>query len=1187
MSCPSCGAVSDPGARFCSSCGGPLARASDERRVVTVLFADLVGYTTLAEPLDPEKVKNLIDHVFQRLVADITECGGQVDKIVGDAIVALFGAPTAHEDDAERAVRAALRMQQTLGSMAGETGASEADAIRMRIGVNTGEVLVGALRAGGSITAMGDVVNTASRLQTSAAPGEVVVGAATHRATRGVIRYEPRGLLTAKGREERVEAWVAVEALLPPGYRPNRRTVPMVGRADELSLLRNVVDSSVGNRRALLALLVGDAGVGKTRLAEEVACWASEEHGTLAIEGRCVPYGEANVWWPVAEALRHACFVEVGADADDARRRTRDRVGQALDLPAEAPEVDRVTTGLLHLMGYESALKTIDASNAREEAIRSVVTFVEGSTRHQPVMIQLSDLHWADEVVLELVDTLLERLARQPFVLVATARQAIRERWSPRPGRHNFLAVNLDPLEDEAAGELLDSLVSSAPSPELREALVVRSGGNPFFLEELVSLVGDRVPAADGSARAEDDELHELPDTLRGLVAARLDGLTIEERAVLTDGAVLGRRGSVDHLRRVSDGMGRVIDVDAAVAELVAKELFELTDGEWSFRSDLVREVAYNTITKLDRARRHIGIAAYIEEHHGDELTDTVVDKMAHHYGVGAGLLTELGSAVDGPDRVRARAVRWISEAADRARRTDLLPMALRLSTQALALLDDEPSEQRIAILLGRSHVRAESWDIDGARADAQAAIAEADLIGHPGCQARGLLALGDVAQKAGDSEGAVALLRDAGERFAALGDDQGRGEALRLEGMAELFRGAVGPAEVAVRAALEAFRSTGSRSGEAWALQNLAWIAFTTGRADEAEGRLQRAIATFTEIGDGVGTAWSVGLLAFVKFQQGHHQEARALGRGVLEEARARGDRWATGMMSVLMAMLDLWSGHTEQAVVQAQEAATLFAEIGDPYGRTQATAPLARALAMVGRVEEGLATFDAALELATAMPGVEAMLLAQVAVAGAHVQLGDPERALHGDMFGRGGSLASGIPADSETVVIYALACLQQGRSADAEAALAGLPNLDETGPRPFTRTALALAASAAGRIDEAVEHAERAAEHSAATYLDLATIDAAVGLAMAGAGREAEARRWLDQACARVDATEDRLDQAVARLARAVGLDAMGTPDAIEAMADACDRLDAMGVTASGWRTAFALAAGAGAGTSLTTS
>jgi class 3 adenylate cyclase/tetratricopeptide (TPR) repeat protein len=1181
VTCPSCGAVNDAASRFCSTCGSQLAVVGDERRVVTVLFADIVGYTSLAEPLDPEKVKNLVDGWFERLVEDIAEFGGRVDKILGDAIVALFGAPIAHEDDAERAVRAALRMQQTIASMAPApvlepSGVAALPTIRMRIGVNTGEVLVGALRAGGSMTAMGDVVNTASRLQTSARPGEVVVGGPTYAATHGVIGYEPRGMLAARGREERVEAWAAVETLLPPGYRPRRPSVPLVGRDTELALLRNALDSSITNSRALLVLVVGDAGLGKTRLAAELADWAVLEHEAIALEGRCVPYGEANVWWPVAEALRQACFIDPTAPADEARTRTLDRVAQAFHLPPDDAEVLRVTNGILHMLGYEGALRAGDQPSARDEAAEAVVSFVEASTSHQPVVIQLSDLHWADAAVVELIDLLLERLARRPYVLVATARQGIRERWNPRPGRHNAIVVNLDPLEGPAASELLESLVGWSLPNDVRDALLDRSGGNPFFLEELVALLGER-EAAELDGEAGPPELTALPDTLRGLVAARLDGLTPDERTVLTDAAVLGRRGSIVHLRRINEHLTRGIDVDRSMAELVAKELFQLDEGLWSFRSDLVREVAYNTLTKADRAKLHAGIAMWIESHHEGEWSDGTVDQLAHHFGVSAALADDLGGTSGVPEEVCDKAVRWLSEAADRARRGELHVVADRLATQGLGLVGDAPSVPRLELLLCRSSARADAWDLEGARCDAEQARLDAEALGEPSLAARALLVLGDVEQKSGLADQAVETLARAAAAFAALGDDRGRGEALRLQGMAEMFRGALEAAEDAVRAALEAFREVGSAGGEAWALQNLAWIAFTQGRTDEAERRLDTAVETFRQLGDVAGTGWALGLLAFVKFQQGDRDAAERLGVQVLNEARRRGDRWATAMMLVLTAGLQLWTGRTDEAVVAAGEADNIFARLGDAYGRSQSVAALARALMMVGRVDEGIAAFEGAIASADGRP--EAELLARSALASALVQLGDPDAAFAtGVMEVDHKGTAAGL-GESERLVTFALASLQQGRVADGEQALASMAVRGGEGSelRPLTLCALALLAAAGGRADEAVRLAGHVPEHPAATYLDQGIGEIAAGLALVREGDADAAARWLDQARTRADGTGDRLFQAVVRIAEATALAALGDPGAAAAEADAQARLGRIGIEAAGWRGAFAAAAG----------
>jgi len=387
MTCPSCGAAVPDSARFCPSCGHSLQARGDERRIVTVLFADLVGFTTLSESRDPEQVKNLVDRCFERLAGDVTAFGGRVDKVIGDALVALFGAPIAHEDDAERAVRTAFQMQQTVAVYAEECGID----LRLRVGVNTGEVLVGALRAGGDYTAMGDVVNVASRLQTLASAGHVVVGPETHAATRDVVAYEALGAVQAKGREEAVPAWVALEAMAPPGSRPRRAKAPLIGRDDEMGMLRHTLSTAVTRSRAHVVLLLGEAGIGKSRLAEEMATIAVDDHGATLLEGRCVPYGEANVWWPVAEALRQVCEIEPDDQADVALSKCRTTVIEITGLAADDPEVARLASGLLHLMGHQGALQEIDPTRAPAEARRSVQAVIQGLASRRPLLIVRSE----------------------------------------------------------------------------------------------------------------------------------------------------------------------------------------------------------------------------------------------------------------------------------------------------------------------------------------------------------------------------------------------------------------------------------------------------------------------------------------------------------------------------------------------------------------------------------------------------------------------------------------------------------------------------------------------------------------------------------------------------------------------------------------------------------------------------
>jgi tetratricopeptide (TPR) repeat protein len=941
--------------------------------------------------------------------------------------------------------------------------------------------------------------------------------------------------------------------------------VSLVGRDAEVEMLRNAVDASVAHNRAQLVLLLGDAGVGKTRLAAEVAGWASCTHEAVAFEGRCVPYGEANVWWPVAEALRSACLVESTAPAGEARARALDRVAQAYGAPTNDAEVQRTTDGLMYVMGYEGEMGGIDPAATRDETVRSLTAFLEAATRHQPVIVQLSDLHWADEVVLDLLDTLLERLARAPFLLMATARPQLVERWSPGPGRYNLLVENLEPLDRQAAAELLTDLLGYEPSPKDRDTFLERSGGNPFFLEELVTLLDDR-PAAGAPV--------ELPATLRGLVAARIDALSAGERAVLQDASVLGRRAPIYALRTMSVELGHGADVDAELVTLVDKEILEVEDGMASFRSDLVREVTYGALTKNDRAKRHVGIADWLERHQEGEPSQADIDRLARHYGVAAELLGQLGRIDELPDDLCDRALHWIGEAATRAERTEVLPVAVRLYSQGLGLLPDEPSSRRLAFQLGRAYCRAESWDLGGARADLADAHAAALALGDRHAEARAMLISGDVAQKAGDLTLSVATLGEAAQRYEELGDQRGRAEALRQLGMAEMFGGHYEAASNSVSAARTAFLEVGDRRGEAWALQNLAWISFVTGQLDDAETRLRRSADTFSELDDRVGLAWARGLLGFVRLHQGDFDDAEALAEQVLPEARARGDRWATGMTLVLQASLRLWTGRTLSAIDLAEEAGAVFADIGDGFGECEAKLALGASEVLAGRIEDGFATLERAVGLESRITNHQARRLARAAMAGAAVQLGDPERAE--EVLAKPGP-PSGHPlpiADRDRATTAGLAAMQAGR---VDAAREVLGESDASAGA-YRASAWALLDAVEGRTDEAVELAKLTLGRPGATYLDDVRCSVAAGLAEIRRGDATTGSAWLRSARTRADVTEDVVTQAVARLAEATGLSVVGDPRADRVREDAQARLDALGITASGWHTLFGLAAGA---------
>ena len=1166
MNCSSCGTECAVGARFCWSCGHSLVEPTEERRVVTVLFADLVGFTALSEARDPEEVKRLVESAFEHLVRDVTAFGGKVDKILGDAIVALFGAPVAHEDDAERAVRAALRMQETLAEYSSTSGA----ALQMRIGVNTGEVLVGALRAGGDYTAMGDVVNTASRLQTMAGPDEVLVGESTYLATSEVIEFDSRGALVARGRERPVNVWVARAALLPPGHRPRRLVTPLIGRDSEMALLTNAVHLSIRSGRGLHVVLLGEAGVGKTRVANELAGFVRATDGVVEVAGRCVPYGEANPWWPVAEALRSGCGIAHDDPLEVARSRTERSVTHFCDDDASAAELRATVDGLLHLMGYDTPLRLLPGSRARAEATGALLRFVEGVVRTQPLLVRLADLHWADQAVLDLIDELSTQLARQPFVLVATARRALQERWAPRWGRFNSLVVNLGPLDRDAAGTLLDSLGGRELSPVDRQVLLDRSGGNPFYLEELVTLVGaDRV-AEVGTAEAAPGFGESLPDTLRGLVAARVDGLSPDEQHVLEDAAVWGSAGPVGVLHLTARAIRGDEDVSHIVDSLVEKDVLVADGDEWSFRSDLVREVAYARLTRRDRMQRHLGIARYFDEHlAAADADDRDVETIARHYVEAVRLSLSSEGSVD--PGLLERSVHWALLAARRAEQAGSYPQAERLATQVLEILDDDEHRRRFEALICRSRSRVEQWQVAGAREDASAAMHHAEAVDDPAARAEAYLSLAAAASRSGEVLLAEEEIDAALDLVDELGNVGGRAEALRQRGMSRLLRGDHRGAEEPIAAALEAFRAVGDRRGEAWSLQNLAWIAFTDGRMDEAERALAESRVAFDEVGDSGGLAWVEGLRAYLLFMQGDFGLADELAARVLRESERRGDRYGEGMMHVVRAGIRLWSGRTLDAVEESSLAVAALRSAGDPVGLEQALSVAGRAEVMAGNVESGLDLLaEARTQSASTSTG-----FARSVSRSTEVQLGQPEAAV--------ADLEAGVEPSQTPVgldehrTISALALAQMGRLDEALELLGvgeGLPPLEDRSG--YSVSAIALICAAAGRRDDAVRAAADLDVAERVTYLDRLAAELAVALVSPGAhGDELE-----DRARDTAGATDDELAHALVALAAATRRDVTGRPSPPHT--EDCERrLAVLGIVDTRWRALYRRVAEAAVG------
>ena len=671
--CPACGTPAPADARFCMSCGQELDTAAarsrerppEERRQVTVLFADLSGYTAVAERMDPEAVKALVDRALMRLGREVERHGGTVDKYIGDNVMAIFGAPVAHEDDAERAVRAGLGMQQAMEDVNDDL--PEGVDFDLRVGVNTGEVLAGDV--GETYTVTGDTVNVAARLQSAARPGSVTVGERTMDATSGAVAYESLAPLTLKGKAEPVPAWEAlgVTAELPVGRAAPTRESELVGRGDELDTLNSLFERVTRERSSHLVTLLGEAGVGKSRLLREFERnLAARPDAPGFYTGRSLPYGSGIVFWALGEVIRAGCEIVDSDTAEQAweklLRHTRAIVkGGARDLPEEGL---RKTALLGRLIGLEVPAELVpegeDPERLREWFFSALRQGIEAWASTEPLVFAFEDIHWADDGMLDAIEHLAQ-LVRAPLLLVCLARNELLDRrpaWGN--GRTESTHLFLEPLSAGETKQLVTTLLP--PNGEsLLPALVERSGGNPLFAEEMACRIREK-----GSVHAV-----ELPDTVQAVLAARLDSLEPFERRLVQQAAVVGRtfwEGSLAPLAR-AEGQ----DLERTLLTLQEKQILApgaqgqlAGERELAFKHVLIRDVAYGMLPKAVRSRKHYEVGSFIEERAGDR-TDEVVALLAEHYGRAAALGREGGLPGDELTPIRGRAARFLEEAGDAA----------------------------------------------------------------------------------------------------------------------------------------------------------------------------------------------------------------------------------------------------------------------------------------------------------------------------------------------------------------------------------------------------------------------------------------------------------------------------------------------------------------------------------------
>jgi class 3 adenylate cyclase/tetratricopeptide (TPR) repeat protein len=766
--CAGCGEENPDRARFCWSCGStlgaePLAQ-TEERKVVSVLFVDLVGFTARAEKADPEDVRATLRVYHDRLKREIERFGGTVEKFVGDAVMAVFGAPVAREDDAERAVRAGLRIAQAIEELNEERPGLD---LEIRAAVNTGEavVTIGARPEAGEGIVAGDVVNVASRLQNVAPPGALVVGEQTRRATQDSIDYEALEAVGVKGKDLPVEIWRALEARSRFGIDVEQRArAPLVGRAHELDLLTHLFGRVTRDATTHLVTLVGEPGVGKSRLVWEFQRHVDDLPDLITWrQGRCLPYGEGITFWALGEVVKSHAGILESDPPDEALGKLRRAVSIVVEA---ADEHEWITAALAPLVGLSRDVETAE----RNESFAAWRAFLEAVASSHPLVLVFEDLHWADPAMLEFIEHLADWATGVPLLVLCTARPELYEQatgWGG--GTRNHTAISLSPLSLEETTQLIGELLDRAVLPaETQSALLARAGGNPLYAEEFVRMLIDRgrlVRRGGSWDLTSGDDPIDVPETVHALIAARLDTLPADRKVLLQNASVIGKvfwAGPVAEMAGVDAG-----EVREGLHELTRKELLRPArrssiegEAEYAFRHALIRDVSYGQIPRSSRAAKHVAAAAWIERVAGDRVADSA-ELLAHHTERALELTEATGGATG---TLEAQARRFVMLAAERAIRLDA-DMAASFVERAMALTEPGGPDRLRALMLagilalsGRS--RELSEDV------LREAVDEARATGDAAGEAEALAWLSRLAWMQGNTDRQLELLTQAETRL-------------------------------------------------------------------------------------------------------------------------------------------------------------------------------------------------------------------------------------------------------------------------------------------------------------------------------------------------------------------------------------------------------------------------------------
>jgi class 3 adenylate cyclase/tetratricopeptide (TPR) repeat protein len=955
--CSNCGQDNPGGFRFCGACGSPLAAAprrpeGEERKIVTVLFCDLVGFTSRSDRADPEDVGAMLRPFHRRLRDEIERVGGTLDKLIGDAVMAVFGVPAVHEDDPERAVRCALRMLDAIAEL---NQAHPTLDLAVRIGINTGEALVA--RDADSEGVVGDVVNTAARLQGVAPVNGVVVGEATWRATRTEFEYERLAPVQVKGKAEPVPIFRALEVRSRPGVDvAERAAAPLIGRGEELATLQDRYRRAFAEHTVQLVTILGEPGVGKSRLVREFAGFADAQPELVAWrQGQCLSYGETVGFWALGEIIK----AQAGILESDDPGAGAAKLDAAVRAVASASEREWLKARLAPLVGLATAG---EAATGRDESFMAWRRFLLLVAARGPLVMVVEDLHWADPALLDFLEQLLDRAGAADLLLVVTARPELLERrpgWGT--GRPDAATVALAPLDDERTAELLGALLGQSMLPaEVQSLLLERAGGNPLYAEEFARLLTDRGLLTPHGHLTRASDLP-LPETVQAVIAARLDALAPEHKTLLQDAAVFGKvfwSGALAAVGGVGDE-----EVRGGLAQLQRRELIRAArqstvedEAEFSFWHALIRDVAYAQIPRTGRARRHRVAAEWIQALAGDRVADRA-ELIAYHFTQAlvharaareAGLAELEGSTRDalvlagdstmGLDVARAEA--YYQQALELCRpgtpeRARVLARAARAAFQAGRVAEAASAyDEAIAGFAAAGDVVGQGealnrlssvlWNQGETRRTRDALVRAVELLeqAEPGpelCSAYAQMAMdrvmsGHPQEALGWADKALALADQLGglpeERLRAL-DSRGvaRGDLGDLGGMDDL------------RAALAIGLEIGAGYDTAVVYNNLIEPLWLTEGPAAALATCQEAIEFTERRGVVEGTTWIRSATLVPLLDLGRWAEAVDTADALIAWERDRGGQYMSEMALQVKARVLLWQGEVDAARVLTRE--------------------------------------------------------------------------------------------------------------------------------------------------------------------------------------------------------------------------------------------------------------------------